>query len=517
MYKLGIIGFGVVGKSILTFLNRQKIDSTSTNTAYDLYDDTSDLERFQVRVWDSRALVEEEQEIIKMYKATAVDSGKVPLKDFIKENDFVIASPGVNLNNHKEFDNKFLCELDFFSVFFNKPVIAITGSLGKTTITKLLGRLTKASAIAPASLHPIAQGLGLGRNMFPNTTIRSAFGGNVGIGMLDLVQQQDDYDLGILELSSFQLELNKKFAPDIALWTNWYPNHLDRHQTPLQYFEAKFNLLRFQHEHQIAILSDELFKGECGSWFNERMGQIKSKLCICSMQKPHAELLATIKHDSFYVFYKHDQWLEMALVEHGKCGSSVKLFNMQTLPDITFVQNWIQILTALYALGVDLYELQKMLVQQIEPLLADHHHRLEHFVTVNGVDFYDDSKSTVIQSTIAAFEKLSALNRPIILIVGGLGKGVDRSPLITAVNGSANLKKLYCFGKDCGDFQGCTIYPTLVETVREAMKIAKSGDIVLFSPSGASFDLFKNYEHRGQVFRELVVNLGSLEQSASNS
>src|SRR5579862_4723075 len=140
MYNVGIVGFGIVGKSILSFLNEKKGQAVNHD----------DHDIMRLSVWDARALSNEEQAFIHDYGATAIDATVVSLEDFLKNNDYIVASPGVDLNDYQQYHNKFLCELDFFSTFFSKPVIAITGALGKTTTTKLLGKLTSLVSYLPA-------------------------------------------------------------------------------------------------------------------------------------------------------------------------------------------------------------------------------------------------------------------------------------------------------------------------------------------------------------------------------
>lgn len=505
MYKLGIIGFGVVGKSVLAFLNRQHAGCTRE---HDLFDESIDPHCLKVFIWDSRNLVSEEREIIEMYQAIAVDASHVALSDFIKNNDYIIASPGIDLSRYKDFGNKLLCELDFFSEFFNKPVIAITGSLGKTTITKLLGKLVSSALLLPPhqQLHDDNQ-YPLSSRFSEKIKLNSVVGGNIGIGMLDLIQQQDAYDLGILELSSFQLELNKKFSPDIALWTNWFPNHLDRHASEQDYFEAKFNLIRFAKENQVAFLSVEMMASPVGKHLNDRLASLKSTLYFYTQSSVDPAFLATVKRDSFNILYIDGIWLTKATVHQGALQAATKIFNVGHLPDVTFLHNWVAVLGILYVLGIDLNNVQDFLAAHHEPLLDDHHHRLEHCATIKGVDFYDDSKSTIMESTLAAVEKMSLRERRIVLITGGLSKGVDRGPLMALLQQNPLLKKMYYFGNDCAAIADCALYQTLEEVMQDIAKIMEPGDIVLFSPGGSSFDLFKNYGHRGTVFKELIGTL----------
>lgn len=508
MYKLGIIGFGVVGKSVLTFLNRQKVDYATASES-GLFDETAEPEYIQVQVWDSRNLAPEEEAIADAYHAAIVDGNKVPLQEFIQSNDFIIPSPGVNLSNFKDYSGKFLCELDFFSSFFSKPIVAISGSLGKTTTTKLIAKLSASVPTLPASKRPrLAQHLVCATYLADKAYIRSMVGGNIGVGMLDLVKQQDEHDLAILELSSFQLDLNKKFAPDIAVWTNWYPNHLDWHITPEAYFDAKFNLVRWQRETQAAILSIDLFRGQAGKFMYDQVDHIKSKLSICIDGNVDQSFIDSIKRTSFGLFFIDAGWVCVGIVRSKKIIFTQKLISVNVFSDETFIQNWLQVVATLYLLGTDLKQVESYLKDN-QRILNDHHHRVELCGMVRGVDFYNDSKSTVMQATRAAFYRLEAKKRPIILIVGGLGKGVDRSSLLVDIVKSPYCKKVFCFGKDCGVFQpsGAVACATLQEAMDSVASTMESGDQVLFSPSGASFDFFKNYEHRGDVFKELVKGM----------
>lgn len=493
--KLGIIGFGVVGKSVLACVRNPQVYGSMGLPIL------TDAQQLCVRVWDARQLTQDEHNIIQTYKADAVEASRMSLIDFIKDNDYIVLSPGVGLNQYKEFVATFLCELDLFATLFKKPVIAVTGSFGKTTITKLLGKIVSMVPAIPKSLDFLTECDAGKRNR------KFLVGGNVGIGMLDLIPHQDSCDGAVLELSSFQLEHSKKFAPDLAIWTNLYPNHLDRHQTLFDYFEAKFNLLRFQKKENVALLNFDLFEGQIGDWFNERLEVVQSTIYIYTTRSIDQISLHSIKRHEFYLFYSNGSHLHKAKIVNGVLQDTISLLDMSWLPDITFLQNWIAVIGALHILGTDFAELKNLITTIQEPLLDEHHHRLEYVATINNVDFYNDSKSTVAQTTLAAFDKLAGHGRPIILIIGGLGKGVDRAPILASLHISSLLKKMYCFGADCARFTNCIKMSTLEEVVADIARIMQPGDIVLFSPSGTSYDLFKNFEHRGNVFKDLIKKL----------
>jgi UDP-N-acetylmuramoylalanine--D-glutamate ligase len=504
MYKIGIVGFGVVGKSLLAFLSDRATDLMAgcPNYSPDDHQDLAINKALEFGVWDERVLPETDQEFIRTHGARVFSAQDIDLDAFVNSHDYIVTSPGVNLTKYKKLEHKFLCELDFFSDFFDKPVIAITGSLGKTTTTKLLGKLT---SMARYTKHNQAETL-LDFDFSAIQSVKSVVGGNIGIGMLDLIEQKNNYDLGVLELSSFQLEMNKKFAPDIAVWTNLYPNHLDRHGDVQGYSDAKFNVMRYQTSGQVALFSLDMLIGEYQDYVQKELLKLKSKIYVVSTKPVDQATLARITIKKFTLFYAQNNSLYVSSVCDGVAGLAQKLCDLDQLPPVTFLENWLQVLVVLYAMGADLENLVSVFSQDQE-LLDDHHHRVEHFAKINGVDFYDDSKSTVIQATQAAVGKLAAENRPLVVILGGLSKGVDRSPLLDYLRTVPNLKKIYCFGKDCAAFTTCSYFPTLEETVHDIASIMQPGDQVLFSPSGASFDLFQNYKHRGQIFKDLVRGL----------
>ncbi|MFA6527678.1 MAG: hypothetical protein WCT20_04605, partial [Candidatus Babeliales bacterium] len=189
-----------------------------------------------------------------------------------------------------------------------------------------------------------------------------------------------------------------------------------------------------------------------------------------------------------------------------KVVGQTRVCNLVHLPPITFIENWMQVLAALYFLRADIGSLEAVLASGVD-LLDDHHHRVEHFATINGVDFYEDSKSTVIQATQAAVGRLALQHRPLVVILGGMSKGVDRRPLMEYLKTVSEVKKVCCFGSECGAFVGAVCCATLDAIVNDIKATMRPGDIVLFSPSGASFDFFDNYKHRGQVFKELVLSI----------
>jgi UDP-N-acetylmuramoylalanine--D-glutamate ligase len=445
--KIGVWGLGIVGRSVLTYL-------------YDKHCTLSVLDR-------TRATAEQQEfcqsKSIHYYSEDAIS-------DFFECNDYIIPSPGVDIARYTHVQHKWLAELDLFYHAWQKPIIAITGTLGKTSVTSLLWQILRHHG-----------------NMV-------ATGGNIGVGSLDLLKDYDQASVALLEVSSFQLETCKNFAPDLALITNIYPNHLDRHKNLQDYFLAKYKILAHQQQYQKALLPLEL------------LPQIRAQaptqsrpLAFFSYAEPTSELeLQLGNHDIVYyrshahnVIIKKTRDTEHAIIDNA------------ALPSLSYPANWLSILGALDLMGIEVSNLK-------QAQLALPAHRLDHVATLNGRVFYNDSKSTVPEATLAAVNKLSG--NPIILFLGGYGKGVDRSDLVNRLTGK--VKHIICFGAEAQLLQSyclranisASAHATLEEAFCAALDQSQAGDALLFSPAGASFDLFANYQERGEHFKQLVTH-----------
>lgn len=452
--RIGVWGLGVSGKAITSYLlsilpSDAKIallDQKNKDEIHDLFASTTRLHFFKDP---------EERDA------------------FFDSIDYVIPSPGIDLTSLKNTE-KIFSEIDLFSTAWKKSLIAITGTLGKTSVTHLLSLLLSAAGE------------------------KIATGGNIGIGMLDLVQQQKTVDYAVLELSSFQLEHSHLIAPDLAIITNIYPNHLDRHKTFKEYIEAKLQLILHQTIHQQALLPFELYQliradkrltTRSFAWF-----------AVTPPQK--TELLSLNNNDRIFSFDTNGSCIE---IDYQGNIKNI-LLPARAIPPISFKENWLVLASALHLLNI-----------AIEPLLSQQslelslpHNRLEPIATINGVSYINDSKSTIMQASITAIKALKSTN--IILLLGGVSKGVDRTIYLKEL---ASIYLLICFGKEAetlaqeGDALGIKTRAckTLEDAVQEAYNSARPGDIVLLSPGGASFDLFTNYEERGKRFVELVNQL----------
>jgi UDP-N-acetylmuramoylalanine--D-glutamate ligase len=483
--KIGIWGFGVVGQSVFNYV--KKI------TDY-------------VQILDQKAHAN--MPIIIQTPET--------IQKFLQENDYIIPSPGIIVHDYEMYRHKFLYELDLFMPNYHGTTIAITGTAGKTTVTDF-----------------IAQSI-------PN----SIAAGNIGFAMLDVLALDPQPTTAVLELSSYQLQHAQFFTPDIAIWTNFFPNHLDHHKDINEYFVAKCNILKFQNKNQKTIIPLELFEqilstvnyqGELFTYSVEKPDTLKNiSSSILNKKIPSdvfVELDSTIhiinkdlldpriKFEEDPSMEQHFQkntisqnyniaafYLEnnhLILWQHGQTKTIFSNFN--TLPKTTFPQNWIVIIAGLYLAHQNIFSLD-FNYHKPQP------HRVEHIGNYKNIAIYNDSKSTIQESTKQALTLFA--HKKIALILGGMSKGANREPLIKYIAQQKNITP-FIFGKEkeilssfCNNHQlAYFASETLDEIVKEFISQHTNFDVLLFSPAGSSFDQFKNYQDRGQKFKDLMHKL----------
>jgi len=441
--KIGIWGFGRVGKSIVHLLS---------------------TENCNLSVMTKDALCEDDMLVVQQYSiATYTEQEK---ETFLAENDYIIPSPGIDIRDYYHtYAHKWLTELDLFYDRFKKPIITITGAVGKTTTTYLLDQILR------------------------QYNINICMGGNIGIPMCDVIAQQNNAHYALLEVSSFQLEYVNHCAPHLAIWTNLVPNHLDRHATYDDYFNAKYNSIAHQNSSDKALVPLGLAQ-------KIKQKSPKSIVYYFNPTLPTQEELKILHQDDMLFFIDGNHIKK-------KIGGSVScLIALEVLPDITFTENWLVICSALDILGLNPQD-----VVTYTHTLAIPEHRMEKMLS-NTIVFYNDSKSTTTASTQAAIEKLNG--KSIILFIGGLSKGVDRADFIKGLKDK--VKHVYCFGAEADTLNAYCVahgisahaFSTLDSAFEACVKQATTKDCILFSPAGSSYDLFKDYEDRGNYFKKLV-------------
>ena len=441
--RVGIWGLGIVGTSVLSYVKKHTTD---------------------IQILDKK----------QHEKLHVIIQTPQSVQAFLEHNDIIIPSPGISLLAYQNYAHKFVHELDIFSSHIDTPTIAITGTLGKTTIT---------SFIQQCIPHSVAAG-------------------NIGYAMLNALELPNKPQTVVLELSSYQLQYAKNFAPDIALLTNFYPNHLDHHATIEEYLSAKCQMFLHQRSNQIAIIPYELINQI------EATITIPSLVYLFSVTKP----TDTPKYPTFYIennclmIFKKllDPVVKPQEIRNDITKDTIIFNSIDQLPNTTFLQNWVAILATLYLYKIPLHSVSFAALLQPE-------HRIEFVGNFHNVAIYNDSKSTVWQATQTALQRF--LDKKIAVIVGGLSKGTDRSPLIEFCK-DKNIT-VFTFGGEadkisdlCTQYQVPCAQATDLSHILDLFKSQyKNFDILLFSPAGASFDLFKNFEDRGTQFKTLVKEM----------
>ena len=463
--KIGIWGFGTTGKAAVRYCSGTPPEA--------------ELEILDKRLFTE--LTEHEQQILTQYKSIYIP--QTELTHFLERNTFIIPSPGIDLHPYSQYNHKWLTELGLFARAWHKPIIAVTGTVGKTSLVHLLS-------------HVLA-----------HYTIRVATGGNIGTSMLDLIAEQQEKDLALLELSSFQLEYTRNFAPTLALWTNFYPNHLDRHGSLENYFQAKYQLIAYQTAHQYTLLPFELCTQLYTAELQERPLAFFTEQPLASTDYKKLRPCDTLYVSDHTHITKYSR------------NCFTQLLQKNLLPSVSYSITWLMITAACDLLGLPLTPLTHL------PPLTLPQHRLDTIATVNGVTFYNDSKATIAQATLAALSHLHRLSPQsphsssrVYLFLGGISKGVDRALFIKQLVGQ--VQAIVCFGTEAEQlYTHCmqakipaSCYTTLEEAFWGCTQQLQVGDSVLFSPAGASYDLFKNYQERGNYFVQLVHQYQQLRQ-----
>ncbi len=379
--------------------------------------------------------------------------------EFLCRGDFVLISPGVphNLPVLQEVRQKGVAvvgELALAAAYLRTPVIAITGTNGKTTVTTLIGDLLRAA----------------GQRVF--------VGGNIGTPLTDYLAGSQDAQWLVLEVSSFQLDTVADFSADIAILLNISPDHLDRYEGLADYANTKMRLINGQKSGQRAIVNydDNYLR-------RQDLGEV--------------------------LYFGHNHGHNGAIIKDAEIQIGAEIYH---LSDTVFakppnLENAAAAILAVRTAGCP--------VEAVKRGLADFRalpHRMTFVEEIAGVCYIDDSKATNIGAVVAALTSLR--NDSVILIAGGRDKGGDYGLLAESVGkkvktmlviGEAQDKMIMAFK----DFSKVEKISSLEGAVKRAAEIAGKGDTVLLSPACASFDMFNSYAERGDVFQQEVAKLAA--------
>ena len=422
-------------------------------------------EGFEVFVSDFGKINEKYKEVLDKYEIEWED--ETHTESLILNADLVMKSPGIPEKSAivKQLIEKkvpVISEIEFAFPYTNAITVGITGSNGKTTTTMLTYHLLKSA------------GLNVG------------LGGNIGKSFAWQVAE-NDFDIYVLELSSFQLDGCFEYKPHIAILLNISPDHLDRYEYKYEnYIASKFRITQKQDEKDFLIFDDD--DEAIGEWFKNN--KTKAQIVPFSISK-QLEFGASLNNTTMKIKTKNDE------------------FTMDTM-DIA-LEGKHNIKNAMAATSVaQLLKIRKETIKQSMSNFEGVPHRLEKVLKIQHVQYINDSKATNVNATFYALDSMTA---PTVWIVGGVDKGNDYTELMSLVR--EKVKAIVCLGMDnkkiIDTFGNVVDIMIEVDDMQDAVKlsqrIAERGDTVLLSPCCASFDLFKNYEDRGNQFKAAVQDL----------
>ena len=418
---------------------------------------------YKVAVNDTRDNPPNLAELQAEFPDVEISLGKLDEHLLLKAHE-IIASPGISINEPELLSARLnagisvIGDIELFCRAVDKPIVAITGSNAKSTVTTLVGLMAE------------------------NAGINVAVGGNLGTPVLELLNQPAD--LYVLELSSFQLETTHSLRAAAAVVLNISEDHMDRYANMQEYHKAKHRIYRNCHFYitnrqdllTVPLLPEAIPNTSFGldkpdlNTYGVIREQGKNYLA-----KGQAKLLAT---DEMGIFGEHNVANALAALALGEAVNIPMAAMLQTLKAFTGLK-----------------------------------HRCQLVVKHQGVAWYNDSKGTNVGATLAAINGLgAAISGKVLLIAGGVGKGQDFSPLSPAL--AQYGKALILLGEDAEKIDQAVRadipkvhVSSLVAAVQQAQQLAKEGDAILLSPACASFDMFKHYEDRGEQFVAAVKEI----------
>ena len=374
--------------------------------------------------------------------------------------DVLVVSPGVHINHEiavktKNLGKRIVGELEFGALQFAPPIVAITGTNGKTTTATLVDAI------------------------FNEQGIKSALVGNVGVPITSRISDVDKDTICVAEVSSFQLETVQAFCPHISCVLNISPDHLERHYTMDNYIYLKKRIFKNQRESEFSVLNydDKIVKG-----FST---EIKSKiLYVSTKEKVNGAYLDGNK------LYYFDEYITSK--DELKLSGEHNVYN------------------ALFAIVIaKLMKVENEIIASALKNFKGVKHRMELIAIKEGVEFYNDSKST---NTASAISAIDSINKPIILILGGSEKGENYIKLFEKIKssmvkhvvltGASRYNMLESAGKV--GYSNLTLTNDFTTAVKITKLLSDDGDVVLLSPACASFDTFTCFEERGETFKQIV-------------
>ena len=421
---------------------------------------------FDVFVSDNGFLKDETKEKFKTWGVFWEENVKI--SSFLHNTDWIMKSPGISNSSEsvlyaKKLGIPIISEIEFASRYTNAKIIGITGTNGKTTTTELTYHILK------------------------NSGFNIGIAGNIGKSFAQQVAE-NYYEIYVLELSSFQLDDIVNFSPDIAIITNITPDHLNRYNNNFDdYISSKLNISSNQDKDQFLIINaDDPILMEA---IEKTKIEAEKHYFGINMK---GNSTTSLKNESIRITNKNN----------NSTMISAKTFSLQGRHNL---------LNAMAASTVaSIFKIDKNNIRESLSNFRCLPHRLERVLTIQGVNYINDSKATNINSVFYALE---TLNTKVVWIAGGVDKGNDYEQLLPLVR--EKIKAIICLGKNnkrlVEAFHDITDVIVETQSMKEAVKIAhnlsKKKETVLLSPGCASFDLFENFEDRGNQFKKAVRSL----------
>lgn len=453
--RVAVVGFGKTGVSVAKFMAKQgaKVIVTDDKQRTELAEGVNACADLKIEF----------------------DLGRINPKAF-EGAELIVVSPGVPLSN-KAFDEAkaknipITNDIEIAAQLIKEPIIAVTGTNGKTTVTTLIGEMLQAS----------------GKKVF--------VGGNIGTPILDYVMSEEKAEVVVCEVSSFQLELVQKLVPAVAVFTNLEEDHMDRYGHFDAYKNAKKRLLQCCDRNSFVVLNRD--SANIAAFEAENPG----KLLWFTKNDP-IQTGGSFAENFIGCYHKASQKKVIAKFggkEEEYDLSQFKLFGEHNR------ENLMAAISATRAIGASPQGIQSV-INNFKGVA----HRLEFVRRKDGVYFFNDSKGTNVMSVMKSLSAFPA--NPIILIAGGKDKNSEFGPLANLVQNRVKILILLGEAKEklnraIGDFAETYLVGTFEEAVLIAYQKSRSGDIILLSPGCASFDMFRNYEERGEYFKKLVGQL----------
>jgi UDP-N-acetylmuramoylalanine--D-glutamate ligase len=441
--KVLVVGLGKSGLAAALFLRRRGAQVT-----------VSDIRSAEALANDIPSLLEE---------GINVEAGGHGLLTFRRQ-DLIVVSPGVPLDTPelaqvRSFGLPVIGELELAARFLKGKTLAITGSNGKTTTTSLVGEILQTAGLP------------------------TLVGGNIGVPVVALIEESTDETWSVLEVSSFQLETTEEFRPAIAVILNITPDHLDRHGTFENYALAKERIFAAQRPEDFLVLNADNVRAAASA------SRSSAAVYWFSLENP----------------VSRGAWVEGGQIMYraSKDAQPEPIMPLAGIP-LKGEHNVENVLAAVCASR--LAGASPQIIRHAVETFRAVEHRLEYVATVNGVEFYNDSKATNVDATAKA---IAAFPGGIHLILGGKDKNSDYTQLADLIR--SRVRAVYTIGAAAAKIEShlrgvVSIHSceTLERAVTTAATASHPGEVVLLAPACSSFDQFESYEHRGRIFKELV-------------